>query len=135
MTVNYNIFLFGSGSEVIDLSTLAPSDTVYSGSVVSSNGVMTMTSTVPLAGTQPLVIDGSVLGDVIFSGTATMVATADIPDCPADFTGDGVLDFFDISAFLTAFGNQEPAADMNADGAWDFFDISAFLTAFSTGCP
>jgi len=135
MTVNYNIFLFGSGSEVVDLSTLGPAAEAFSGSVVSENGVMTMTSTIQISGSQPLEVEGSVIGDVIFTGTATMVATADIPDCPADFTGDGVLDFFDISAFLTAFSAQEPAADMNTDGVWDFFDISAFLTAFSAGCP
>ena len=55
--------------------------------------------------------------------------------CRADMSGDGVLDFFDISAFLVAFGTQDPAADFSDDGAWDFFDISAFLTAFGAGCP
>jgi len=55
--------------------------------------------------------------------------------CQADLTGDGELDFFDISAYLTAFGAQDPAADFTGDGAFDFFDISAFLTAFSAGCP
>jgi len=55
--------------------------------------------------------------------------------CRADMSGDGVLDFFDISAFLVAFGNQEAVADFSDDGAWDFFDISAFLTAFGAGCP
>jgi len=53
----------------------------------------------------------------------------------ADLTGDGILDFFDISAFLTAFGNQDPVADFTGDGAFDFFDISAFLSVFSAGCP
>ena len=55
--------------------------------------------------------------------------------CPADLTGDGVLDFFDVSAFLAAFGNLDPSADFTQDGAYDFFDVSAFLTAFSDGCP
>jgi len=55
--------------------------------------------------------------------------------CQADLTGDGQLDFFDISAFLTLFGNQDPAADFSGDGAFDFFDISAFLNEFSAGCP
>ncbi|MBL4809102.1 MAG: S8 family serine peptidase [Phycisphaerales bacterium] len=60
----------------------------------------------------------------------------DEPDpCPADINGDGVLDFFDISAFLSAFGANDPISDFNGDGAWDFFDISAFLSAFSSGCP
>ena len=45
------------------------------------------------------------------------------------------LNFFDVSAFLTAFGNMEPIADINNDGAYNFFDVSAFLAAFGDGCP
>ncbi len=45
------------------------------------------------------------------------------------------LDFFDISAFLTAFSASDSSADLNNDGAFDFFDISQFLTSFSAGCP
>lgn len=55
--------------------------------------------------------------------------------CPADLTGDGVLNFFDVSAFLSAFGAQDPIADFTGDGAFNFFDVSAFLTAFGDGCP
>ena len=55
--------------------------------------------------------------------------------CPADLTGDGALDFFDLSAYLTAFGNSDPSADLTGDGAWDFFDLSAYLTLFGQGCP
>jgi len=56
-------------------------------------------------------------------------------ECPADFTDDGELDFFDISAFLTAFSANDPSADFTGDSAFDFFDISAFITAFTNGCP
>jgi len=68
-------------------------------------------------------------------GTFVFDFDGDPPVCAADLTGDGVLDFFDISAFLTAFGAGDPAADFTGDGTFDFFDISAFLTAFSAGCP
>ena len=57
------------------------------------------------------------------------------PPCPADLTGDGVLNFFDISAFLSAFASQDPVADFNGDGSFNFFDVSAFLSAFGLGCP
>ncbi len=67
------------------------------------------------------------------SGSA-YVFTAPVPDCPADLTGDGLLNFFDISAFLTAFNAQDPAADFNNDGLYNFFDISAFLIEFAAGC-
>jgi len=55
--------------------------------------------------------------------------------CPSDLTGDGSLDFFDVSAFLSAFSLQDTVADFTGDGSYDFFDVSAFLTAFSAGCP
>lgn len=57
------------------------------------------------------------------------------PLCPADINGDGTLNFFDVSAFLTAFQSQNPIADINGDGLFNFFDVSAFLTAFNAGCP
>jgi subtilisin-like proprotein convertase family protein len=55
--------------------------------------------------------------------------------CTPDLNGDGVLDFFDVSAFLSAFTSQDPIADFTGDGQFNFFDVSAFLNAFSAGCP
>ena len=55
--------------------------------------------------------------------------------CEVDFDGNGSLDFFDVSAFISAFASQDPAADLNADRAFDFFDVSQFVSAFSAGCP
>lgn len=43
------------------------------------------------------------------------------PVCPADLTGDGLWDFFDISFLL------QNMVDYNGDTAFDFFDISANL--------
>jgi hypothetical protein len=57
------------------------------------------------------------------------------PVCPADLSGDGNLNFFDVSAFLTAFSKMDPLADFNNDGSYNFFDVSAFLVAFNEGCP
>ncbi len=59
---------------------------------------------------------------------------SDLP-CPADLTGDGVLNFFDVSAFLTAFNNHAPLADFTGDGNYNFFDVSLFLQSFVAGCP
>jgi hypothetical protein len=56
-------------------------------------------------------------------------------DCPADLTGDGQLNFLDVSEFLSAFGNQDPAADFEADGNFNFLDVSAFLASYGAGCP
>jgi len=55
--------------------------------------------------------------------------------CLADLTGDGSLNFFDVSAFLSAFSAMDPAADFTGDGQFNFFDVSAFLSAFAAGCP
>jgi len=54
----------------------------------------------------------------------------------ADFADPvGVLDFFDVLAFLQAYSGSDPSADLNDDGVFDFFDVLAFLEAFSAGCP
>jgi len=55
--------------------------------------------------------------------------------CIADLTGDGMLNFFDVSAFLNAFTAGDPSADFTNDGQFNFFDVSAFLNAFTGGCP
>ncbi|MEX0876753.1 MAG: VCBS repeat-containing protein, partial [Phycisphaerales bacterium] len=53
--------------------------------------------------------DDLVLG---YSGdTSIRVFFGLAPDCPADITGDGLLDFFDISAFLGEFGARERDGD------------------------
>jgi len=57
------------------------------------------------------------------------------PPCLADLTGDNMLNFFDVSAFLSAFAAGDPVADFTGDGMFNFFDVSAFLSAFAAGCP
>lgn len=135
MTVNYDIFFVGAGTQVVDLSTIEPGDTAIGGVVSVDGGVVTISNTIEFTGSQPLVVEGSEVGQVIFNGTATMIAVADLPSCAADLTGDGALNFLDVSAFLTAFGNQDNAADFTLDGQYNFLDVSAFLSAFGNGCP
>ena len=61
-----------------------------------------------------------------------------IPPCPADFDGDGFVDFFDLDAFVACFeGDPCPpgkSADFDGDGFVDFFDFDAFVAAFEQGC-
>ena len=73
------------------------------------------------------------MSDSPFLG-AWMVRAIGERACVADMTGDGALDFFDVSAFLSAFSAGEACGDFNGDGGFDFFDVSAFLGAFSAGC-
>ncbi len=49
--------------------------------------------------------------------------------CVADLTGEGELNFLDISEFLST------QLDFNDDGAFNFLDISGYLQAFAAGCP
>ncbi len=55
--------------------------------------------------------------------------------CPADFNGDGAVDFFDYDDFVVAFEAGLPSADFNGDGAVDFFDYDDFVVAYETPCP
>jgi hypothetical protein len=56
--------------------------------------------------------------------------------CAADRTGDGLLNFFDLSAYLALFNAQDPAADLAAPfGVFNFFDLSAYLDLYNAGCP
>lgn len=48
----------------------------------------------------------------------------------------GVLNFFDVAAFISAFNAQDPSADIAAPfGAWNFFDVSTYITLYNQGCP
>lgn len=90
------------------------------------------------AGLSDVVIGALGLAELIKPGTTDAVfAVSYQPRCTADVSGpDGVLDFFDISAFLNAYTAQDSVADMARPfGEFDFFDISAFLSAYSAGCP
>ena len=55
--------------------------------------------------------------------------------CQADLNSDGVLDFSDLSLFLTAFANQDLLADLNNDGVYNYFDVSLIFNLFTAGCP
>jgi hypothetical protein len=61
------------------------------------------------------------------------------PSCPADFDGDGFVDFFDFDLFVSCFEDAQAcppgkSADFDSDGFVDFFDFDAFVTAFEAGC-
>lgn len=56
--------------------------------------------------------------------------------CPADIAAPcGFLNFFDVSAYIARFSAQDLRADLNGDSVLNFLDISQFLSVFSSGCP
>ncbi len=130
-TTGYAIKMEGNGLErmlVFDLSDpqsiqlIGSSETIYTGLDI-------VNGTLYGFGPQPVGFDTVIKIEMMD------VSNSCNPSCEADLTGDGVLDFFDISSFLQSFGNGDPVADFTGDGSFDFFDISSFLTSFGTGCP
>jgi hypothetical protein len=58
------------------------------------------------------------------------------PGCPADLTGDGLLNFFDLAAYLDLFNAGDPAADLaSPPGVLNFFDLASYLDLYNAGCP
>jgi hypothetical protein len=56
--------------------------------------------------------------------------------CPGDTNGDNIVNFADLNAVLSAFGQTGLGlpADLNGDGVVNFSDLNAVLSAFGTGC-
>ena len=55
------------------------------------------------------------------------------PTIPGDLDGNGVLDYFDVSALYAAYlsGEVDAAAmDVNGDGVVDYFDVAKLYAAF-----
>lgn len=54
--------------------------------------------------------------------------------CRTDMNFDTVIDFFDVSSYISSFAAGDLVADYTGDGSLDFFDVSAFITEFGGGC-
>ncbi len=133
-TTNYDILIVGTDSVVVDLGADGAVGSALSGTLVGlGGGVIELSTTTSFTDTVTL-IDGVVTADV--TTTASVVAVATLPGCPADVAAPfGSLNFFDVSAFINAFVAQDPSADFLVDGVFNFFDVSAYIASFSAGCP
>ena len=71
------------------------------------------------------------------SGTLEYRSMSDCPalGCDADINDDGVVNYFDVSAFLTAYITADTCADLNADEHIDGNDVFYFIGLYSNGCP
>jgi hypothetical protein len=85
-----------------------------------------------------LVVGGqfSVAGAEPASGLARFSAAAPLPECPGDTNGDGTVNFTDLNAVLSTFGQigDAPAGDVNGDGAVNFADLNLVLSNFGVDC-
>ena len=149
-----NLNLSGSSQMVMDLSGLSIG--MFDRVVLSGGDVMNIDGTLTVnvdSGYLPVFGD---TWDIITGGTISGVfATTNMPPapfgqvyrviyepsrvyvvltCDGDLTGDNVLDFFDVSRFLSFFSGQDVRGDLNNDGVFNFFDVSLFLQLFSTSC-
>ncbi|MCC5823682.1 MAG: hypothetical protein LAT64_10885 [Phycisphaerales bacterium] len=59
------------------------------------------------------------------------------PGCsPADLAEPfGVLNFFDVAAYIALYNAGDPAADFTGDGQLNFFDVAEFIAIYNQGCP
>lgn len=57
--------------------------------------------------------------------------------CPADLVGQpGILNFFDLAAYIARFNARDPRADLAPPaGVFNFFDLAAYLDLYNMGCP
>jgi FG-GAP repeat len=107
-----------------------------SDSAVGEGGIISLAVSdgVVMTGTPSHNPYGGIGGTGLASRGAVYIYDVNEITCPADLTGDRIVNFFDISAFLLAFTTGDPSGDFNGDGAYNFFDVSAFLIAFSANC-
>ena len=81
------------------------------------------------------IVDTSDNESDLFNNWVSDTNTITVIECVPDLNNDGLVNFFDVSAFLSAYNTMNPIADFNNDGVFNFFDVSAFLSAYNAGCP
>jgi hypothetical protein len=80
-------------------------------------------------------------GDFVGSAIVDMGAFELVPTCPADLTGDGIVDGADLGQLLLVFGQTcanmsctACAADLTGDGLVDGADLGQLLLEFGQPC-
>lgn len=72
------------------------------------------------------------------NGASAVVEVTLAPECLADANIDNAVDFADLNAVLSAFGQTGDAgfvsADVNTDGVVNFADLNAVLSAYGASC-
>jgi|GEM_PF-3664267 len=69
--------------------------------------------------------------------TLGLVVSVDEASCPADLAAPfGVLNFFDLAAYIGLYNAGDPSADLAAPfGSLNFFDVAAYIGLYNAGCP
>lgn len=108
---------------------------------VSPSPVAHAASSIVVSDNNALADDGKVVFAARFTDNSERVLLYQIeegvvilPQCPADFDGNGVAQTQDIFAFLGAWFAGNPSADFDGNGSVQVQDIFAFLNAWFVGC-
>jgi hypothetical protein len=142
---------YDGGESYETLDTIGPNtDESMGGWIVSElplDAFQTGTSTMRIRFLVSDLGQGSIIEAGIDDVTITGLVCVSVDACPADLAGnpdgtpDGLLNFFDVSAYLSLYGSGSPEADLagnpdgTPDGLLNFFDVSEYLLQFSMGCP
>ncbi|RMH28678.1 MAG: VCBS repeat-containing protein [Planctomycetota bacterium] len=85
-------------------------------------------------------LNGDGLADMALGyagNTCVRVFFAQAPECPADMAEPfGVLNIFDIQAFIGLYNGQDAGADLAEPfGVFNIFDLQAYIDLYNQGCP
>lgn len=108
--------------------------------VIGAGGGVSTTDAYTLRGVigQPLAHAPKTAGQYTITGGFLAIPPAPpLPPCPGDSNADGVVNFADLNAVLSDFGQtgQGLAGDVNADGIVNFADLNLVLSVFGSICP
>jgi hypothetical protein len=103
--------------------------------VPGDDGLWTLDASVALpGGTIQAMRTSEALTVMLTADRSIVIDHAGPPSCPADLTGDGVVDGADLGLVLSAWGNS-PLGDLTGDGITDGADLGLMLTAFGPCGP
>jgi len=119
---------------IYDVDPASPEFGLEIGKVVASDSEVNDTLGLSVSIARGVVAVGALFDEVNGLVDAGSVYILDI-NCSQDVNRDFVLDFFDYSAFMKLFAENDLTVDFDGNGELDFFDVDAFLQDFSAGCP
>ena len=81
--------------------------------------------------------DNAFYGVDILNVSEFVLHSTELSSCEADLAEPfGVLNFFDVAAYIGLYNAGDPSADLAAPlGSLNFFDVAAFIESYNAGCP
>ena len=110
--------------------------TTANGTVVAGadTATLSLTNTSILDSGRYSVVVSNSCGNTTSTGVLLTVGSS---ACPGDTTGDGLINFADLNAVLSVFGQSVPpgtSGDVTGDGLVNFADLNTVLSRFGAGC-